>query len=125
MAGAANKSPSWIAGRLAIVLMLFFGLIGVQKLFRPGQRSALPAGMIQVCGKVALDSKQSLHLVRIGQRLLVLLESPQGVQRIAEITDPQEVRQLLDPRGTAPADIQSLNVGQVLAHFRGHENSLA
>jgi flagellar biogenesis protein FliO len=51
--------------------------------------------MIQLCGKVPLDAKRSLQLVRVGQRLLVLLESPQGMQRLAEISDPTEVARIL------------------------------
>lgn len=51
--------------------------------------------MIQVYGKVALDPKQQLHFVRIGRRLLVLVQGPQGVQHVTEFEDPEEVQRIL------------------------------
>jgi flagellar biogenesis protein FliO len=89
---------------LGWVLAAFCGLLLLQRWLGPRGGGSLPAGMVQVCGKVPLDAKQSLHLVRIGQRLLVLLESPQGMQRLAEITDPDEVRRLLQPHSATAQD---------------------
>jgi flagellar biogenesis protein FliO len=105
--GTAAGRPVWIAGRLGWVLAAFCGLMLVQRWLGPRAGGSLPAGMVQVCGKVPLDAKQSLHLVRIGQRLLVLLESPRGMQRLAEITDPSEVRRLLQPHSPATQGFNS------------------
>lgn len=84
--------PPWDTKRVGIVLAMFAGLMAVQRILTPPVASNLPASAVQVCGKVPLDSKQFVHLVKIGERLLVLLESPQGMQRLAEITDPAEVQ---------------------------------
>ena len=139
LAGTTDKSagsgrqllPAWDTKRVGIVLAMFGGLMVVQRLLTPRAAATLPAGAIQVCGKVPLDAKQSVHLVKIGERLLVLLESPQGMQRLAEITDPQEIRSLLDPtqvatRPTAKTDRESRfydhgalpEVHQMLAQFQ-------
>jgi flagellar biogenesis protein FliO len=106
-----HRNPIWIGSRLAIVLGLFLGLILVQRWLVPRDRVLLTNGLFQICGKVSLDGKRSLQLVRVGQRLLVLLESPQGMQRLAEISDPTEVRRLLEAGGLArpAADWQRAN----------------
>ena len=96
MTSVTGREPSWILTRLGIAVSMFVGLVWVQRLFGP-TTSGISTGAVHVCGKVRLDAKQSLHLVRIGQRLLVLLESPQGMQRLAEITDPDEVERVLTP----------------------------
>lgn len=67
-------------------------------------------GVIQVYGKVALDQKQQLHFVRIGQRLIVLVQGPQGVQHVTEFEDPEEVQRILthwqsDRRGAFAGDL--------------------
>lgn len=93
-----GRDIAWWATRLGGGFGLFLAIMIVQKLFVSGAQAPLPAGAIQVCGKVPLDSKQSLHLVLIGQRLLVLLESPHGMQRLAEICDPEEVQRLVGPQ---------------------------
>ncbi len=126
--------PQWLARRAGVVLAVFAAVVLVQRLLVPRTSVPLPNGAVQVCGKVPLDSKQSLHLVRIGTRLLVLLESPQGMQRMAEITDPDEVRRLLDPKQGSSAEQLARRtridsdtapkVSQVLAQFRDFEGQL-
>jgi flagellar biogenesis protein FliO len=124
-----NRSPRWIATRACAGLGVFLALILVQRLFVPGKPTAISRDAIEVCGKVPFDAKRTLHLVRVGSRLLVLLESPQGMQRLAEITDPEEVQQLLSPGRvhhtwqerqlhSTVDEIQPVSVSQVLAQFR-------
>lgn len=85
----------WIAKRAAAFAIIFVSLVVGQRLFQARRPNGHAA--IELCGKVRMDARQSLHLVRVGQRLLVLHESAQGVQRLAEITDPDEVERLLGP----------------------------
>jgi len=126
--GANQHSSGWLASRLGIVLSLFAAFVLGHRLLVPRTRAALPPGAVEVCGRVPLAAKQFVHLVRVGERLLVLLESPQGVQRLAEITDPGEVQRLLHPladqprrptrRGESLDENPSPRVSQVLAQFR-------
>ena len=90
--------PSWVhmTSRLAIVLGLFGGLLVVQRWLGGQRLAAVPSDVIQVYGRVPLNSRQYLLLVRVGERLLILLESPQGTSRLGEITDPAEVSRLVE-----------------------------
>jgi flagellar biogenesis protein FliO len=130
----AQRHPRWYAERLGVVLAIFAALVFAHRVLAGSRQFTLPAGAIEVCGKVPFDAKRSLHLVRVGSRLLVLLESAQGIQRLAEITDPQEVQRLLCDGPAAMnarerwflADDQSdttPSVAQVLAEFRDLERS--
>jgi hypothetical protein len=119
-----GRSTRWLAERTALVLAAFFALVLAQRRWLPRSQPSTCNGLVKVCGKMALDSKQSLHLLRIGQRLLILLESPQGMQCVAEITDAHEVRQLLDGDPTTH-ESPSVNVQKVLSTFRQRESSLA
>lgn len=64
---------------------------------RAGQRGS--ARLFEMVGSTRLNSRQSLQLVRVGSRLLVLLVSPEGAQAIGEISHPAEVESLV-PAGT-------------------------
>ena len=90
--------PSWVhmTSRLAIVLGLFGGLLIVQRWLGGQRLAAVPSDVIQVYGRVPLNARQYLLLVRVGERLLILLESPQGTSRLGEITDPAEVSRLVE-----------------------------
>ena len=103
--GLSNNSIRKVGSSLAIVLGLFSLVSLVMRRQKPaGQTTPL----IETLGQVHLTPKVKLHLVRFGQRLLVLHVSPGTVQRIAEITDPAEVAQMLgEPDAGQVAD--SLN----------------
>jgi flagellar biogenesis protein FliO len=119
-----HRSPRWLAERIGAVVAVFFALVLAQR-WLPRKRQSLLHGRVQVCGKVPLDSNQSLHLVRLGQRLLVLLESPQGMQCVAEITDPSEVRRLLEAEAPDSGNRPVVNVRHVLSTFRQRASSPA
>ena len=77
-------------------LGIFVGLVVIQRWLGGQRRATLPTDVIQVYGRVPLTARQHLLLVRVGQRLLILLESAQGISRLAEITDPAEVGRLVE-----------------------------
>ncbi len=85
-----------LGSSLAIVLGVFACFLLVQRWLNAPRRESVPTDVIRVYGRVPLNPRQRLLLVRVGQRLLVLLESPQGIGRLAEIVDPEEVARLLE-----------------------------
>ncbi|MCP4194896.1 MAG: FliO/MopB family protein [Planctomycetaceae bacterium] len=108
--------------QFGVILAIFAGLMLLWRLAK-GRDSGLPADLVEVYGKVPLNGKQSLHLVRIGGRLLVLIESSQGMQRLAEISDPDEVQSVLDQLGKGhvrrlPTNLQGLVTDRNLSSFR-------
>lgn len=108
--------------QFGVILAIFAGLMLLWRLSK-GREAGLPADLVEVYGKVPMNGKQSLHLVRVGGRLLVLIESSQGMQRLAEISDPDEVRSVIDQLGKGhvrrlPTNLQGLVTDRNLSSFR-------
>ena len=95
-------SPSKVIGSLAVVLG---GFLLVTLLFPKQKRRREQNDLVQLIGEVAVTPKIKLHLVRLGDRLLVLHVTGNSVQRLAEITDAEEVRRLFgDEHASLPTE---------------------
>ncbi len=92
LTGATDVSK--MLGSLALVLGLYFGFVWVMRKIYPEGNRGLPAEVIEVMGQVPFGPKRNLQLVRLGSKLLLLMNSPDGTQPIGEITDPTEVEYL-------------------------------
>lgn len=106
-APATSGSPGPLAGgsvktvlsSLAIVLGAFVLLTALLKK-QETRSSGTSSDILKSLGTVQVAPQTKLHLVRFGQRLLVLHVSVNTVQKVAEISDPEEVHQLLGDAGT-------------------------
>lgn len=81
-------------GSLALVLGLYFAFVWVMRKINPGGDRGLPPEVVSVMGQVAFGPRRNLQLVRLGSKLLLLMNSPEGTQPIGEITDALEVEYL-------------------------------
>jgi flagellar biogenesis protein FliO len=81
---------------LAFVLVLLFITAWCLKRATPRSLQPLPIETVQVLGNAPLHGKQHLRLIRLGQRLLLLAVSETTTQTLTEVTDPNEVQQLLE-----------------------------
>jgi flagellar protein FliO/FliZ len=90
-----TPSPSlspWTAfGALAVVICLILILARIFRRHAPLFSQALPAEALEVLGRRFVDQRQSIVLLRIGSRILVVGSSAAGLQGIGELTDPVEV----------------------------------
>ncbi|PHQ31520.1 flagellar biosynthetic protein FliO [Rhodopirellula bahusiensis] len=86
-----------VGSSLAIVLALFCGLVWVSRRFGGGTAASKPlsASTLSPLGHVMLDPRTKLLLVKCGRRVLVLSQTSSGVTPISEVTDPDEVRELI------------------------------
>ncbi|WDQ17934.1 flagellar biosynthetic protein FliO [Rhodopirellula sp. P2] len=86
-----------VGSSLAIVLALFCGLVWVSRRFGGGSAVSKPlsASTLSPLGHVMLDPRTKLLLVKCGRRVLVLSQTSSGVTPISEVTDPDEVRELI------------------------------
>lgn len=82
-------------GSLSLVLGGYFALVWVLRRFNLGGNKQLPSEVLEVVGHAPFGPKQNLQLVRLGSKLLLLMNSPEGTQPIGEITDPVEVDHLV------------------------------
>jgi flagellar biogenesis protein FliO len=60
----------------------------------PSGNRQLPTEVVQVLGRMPFGVKEQLQLVRLGNKLVLLLTSLDHTQPIGEVTDPQEVEYL-------------------------------
>jgi len=100
LAGPNAKTPaaasSWgsfgtMLGSLAIVLGLFVVTIKLLRRGMPGGKQRLGREVVEVLGQTPLANRQSLQVIRFGNKILLVAMSPDGCDTLTEITDPLEV----------------------------------
>lgn len=91
--GTSSAAGGWwgTVGALTAVLALVFLAAKVVRKSMPAATRALPPEVVQVLGRKPLDYRNTLHLVRLGSKLLVLGSSQEGLSTLSEVTDPVEV----------------------------------
>lgn len=106
--GAGNSTAGglWTTVISLVAIVGCLGLVGYW--LRPylGVPRGLPIDALELLGRRVIEQKVAIHLVRCGSRVLVLGVSPDGARTLSEITDPAEVRRLVDachmPRDPRP-----------------------
>ena len=84
-----------MVGSLTLVLGLYFAFVWVMRKLNLGGNSSLPSDVVEVLGQVPFGARRSLQLIRLGSKVLLLLNSPDGTQPLGEIADPGEVERLV------------------------------
>jgi flagellar biogenesis protein FliO len=93
-AGKHRQALVTTAASLAVVLGLFLLLVWVQRRASGPRGSMLPGEVIQTLGRARLNSRQEMHLVRVGNKLLLLAVTANSAETLTEITDPDEIHRL-------------------------------
>jgi flagellar biogenesis protein FliO len=102
-------------GSLALVVGGYLALVVVLRKFNGGGQKGIPAEVVSVLGNLPYGHKQNLRLVRLGSKLVLLLNGPEGTHPIGEITDPGEVEYLAalcQGKRTARPSVPSTNFRQ-------------
>ena len=91
-----SAASSFITGlaSLAVVLGLFFAVAWAMRRGMPAGAAPLPRQAVEVLGRTALAGRQYAHLVRCGNKILLVHLGPGVAQTLTEITDPAEVDRL-------------------------------
>ena len=112
-----------VASSLGVVLGLFLVVAWAVRRTAPGGAVVLPSEVVEVLGRSALAGKAQVHLVRCGNKLLLVSLSPTGVETLTEITDPEEVSRLAGLcRQTLPGSTTAA-FRQVLQQFAGQRTA--
>jgi flagellar biogenesis protein FliO len=112
-------SPWTTLGALAAVLI---AVVAATRLLRRWTRDAgdeLPSHRFDVLACRRLDAQSSIHLVRIGRRIVALGSSPAGVQPLTVIDDPLEVEELLSGRAIARSEVAGDTVPALFSGAHG------
>ncbi len=103
---------SKILSSLAIVLGGYFGFVWIMRRLNPRSSFGLPKEVVEVLGQSSFGPKKQLQLVRLGSKLLLLINSGEGTQTIGEITDPSEVEYLASLCGTKRSGHAAIAIGK-------------
>jgi flagellar biogenesis protein FliO len=87
----ASLSPWTAVGALAVVISLILILARIFRRHTPLFGQSVPNEALEILGRRFLDQRQSIVLLRVGSRILVVGSSPSGLQGIGEVSDPIEV----------------------------------
>ena len=83
-----------VGASLVVVLGLFMIVAWLLRKASPGSSASLPKEVFEILGRAPLASRQQVHLVRCGRKLLLLSVTQAGIETLAEIDDPAEVDRL-------------------------------
>jgi len=83
-----------VAGSLGAVLALFIVIAWCSRRFSPAGASLLPKEAVELLGRAPLSPRQQMQLVRVGNKLLLVVLSATDAQTLTEITEPTEVEHL-------------------------------
>lgn len=91
------KTPllSWISS-LCVVLGLFLLVAWLMRRASPRAYGILPGEVFESLGRAPLANRQQAHLIRFGNKLVLIAVSLGSSEPIAEITDPAEVKRLTE-----------------------------
>src|SRR5262245_44494251 len=81
-----------VVGSLAVVVGLFLLLTWLMRRGMPTSSARLPDEVVSVLGRAPLGGRQHVHVVRFGNKLLLVCASTNGFDKLAEITEQEEVQ---------------------------------
>ncbi len=115
--GAKTGMVTGTLGALAVVLGLVLLIAWFLRRSMPRGLGALPNEVVEVLGRAPLMGKQTMHLVRLGNKLLLISITPAGAETLGEVEHPDEVQRLIALcRQGQPGSI-SAGFREVLAQF--------
>jgi len=116
---ATGPSLVTVGSSLAVVLGIFLLTAWFLRRNTPGAFSPLPSEVFEVLGRGSLGGQQQVQLVRCGNRILLLAVGSAGPETLCEITDPDEVTQLIATCRQGRPDSSSGAFRQMLEQLSG------
>lgn len=112
-----------VFGSLLIVVSAFLILALLLKKASPKGCRALPKEVFEDLGRTFISQKLQLHLLRLGNRLILVSVTQDGISPVTEITDPDEVVPLLGMCRRLDANSSSELFRKALTNFSEEESS--
>lgn len=89
-----GRAVTTVLASLGVVLGLFLLLTWFLRRARPQAYGSLPGEVVETLGRAPLNGRQEMHLVRVGNKLLLLSVTATNAETLTEITEPEEIRRL-------------------------------
>jgi len=110
-----------LVGATALVISLIFLLRWVARRFFGVTPIAGGTRAVQVVSRSLIAPRQSVMLMRIGRRLLVVADNGSQLSSLSEITDPDEVAALVGQVQSEKIDIAGRTFGAFIGRFKKDE----
>ncbi|HEX5446179.1 MAG TPA: flagellar biosynthetic protein FliO, partial [Pirellulales bacterium] len=102
---------------LAVVLGLFFAVAWMLRRGLPAGPAVLPREAVEVLGRTPLAGRQHAHLLRCGNKVLLVYLAQGVAETLTEITDPLEVDRLVGLCRQSHPQSTTASFRQVLQQF--------
>jgi flagellar protein FliO/FliZ len=116
-AATPTSTISTVVSSLAIVLGLLLAIVWCSRRFAPAGAAPLPKEAVELLGRAPLAGRQTMQLIRVGNRLLLVALSAGDAKTLTEITDPIEVEHLAGLCRRGRTDSASASFGRVLSQL--------
>lgn len=96
--GEFSNSGSWVLNTitaLGVVISLIFAMRLVMNKLSGRAVMGGRTGIVEVLSRTSISPRNQIMLLRLGQRIIVVSEGPNGVRTLANLDDPDEVAGLL------------------------------
>ncbi len=119
-----SQSATRMVAALAVVLGAFMVLLWVTKKIQGPSQSIMSKQTLEVLGQKQINKIHSLHLIRLGQRILLISASDSSVTCLSEINDPVEVAQLLNTNSQAgdSSELPQSTFKRIFAQYEQNPN---
>jgi len=119
--GTATLELPRLLGAMALVVGLIFLLRWIGRRFFGATPIAGGTRAVQVLSRSLIAPRQSVMLMRIGRRLLVVADNGSQLASLSEITDPDEVAALIGQLQGEKLDIAGRTFGALFGRSRKDE----
>lgn len=99
---------------LLAVLALIAGIVFFLKKYMPVRRMLAGSQVLQIVARTHVSAKQQLMLVKLGRKMVLIGVSPERIQTVATVDDPDQVALLMgdiasqSPRSMSRAFVESM-----------------
>ncbi len=81
---------------LAVLIVFIYVAVWLIRKYVPSARGSFAPGALKVVSRAHVSARQSILLVKAGERFVVVGVTPGSMTRLTEITDPEEARRLTE-----------------------------
>jgi len=92
--GGLGNLFRWLWPLLAVVAVILL-VFWLARKYLPGMKRLGGSEAVKVLGRTYLSPRQSILVVRVGRRLIVVGQSPEHLAALDSVTDPAEISELL------------------------------
>ena len=108
------------AGALALVIVLVLATRSVLKRVGGPLTGGRPSGVLQVLARFPIGRSQHLVLLQLGRRIVLVHQAKTGMTTLSEVSDPDEVAQLLSRVEAGSSERRSAGFQTILGRLMAH-----